>query len=814
MSRTPKIVPRLRRLVAHLLNIGPEEWEKVGFSWGMKFLLAVGHVVGHTTLLVLVATRYGVEQLPLFFVCSAALAVLSTLLAAPLLERVRKETLITVIAVIGSVALITGWSLASTSVSAAVGIGLAVVGAVMTQISILLALLIEEQYTPFEAQRTFPIIESAEVVGALTGGVILYGIASLGMSTTILFLVWAVALGALAALLTAFLLRSRVVPELRVGHVHGRTGFIETVHEGIASLRRVSFLRALAWTTFVIAAIVKLLEYQYAAALAGAASHGEAAGGHASAEALLTHALGLYAIAFGLVAFVVQLVASSRIIRRLGLTPSLFLSPALSTIGFTALFASFSPFTAIAARGTFDLTQVIYKDAYLASFYAVSHKIRERAKALIEGWVAPLGTLIGTLLLVGAEHFWHGEHLATAVSTVLVALGLIAVFLTRSLRRHYTQLSVVTLATGDEAERQTAVEVLGDRGHQDAVRHLVKRLALPNESPDMKVKVLETLGVLQAESAIPAILDSFHDKNLTVQVAAVEALGNFPALGTRFLQEAFTKYRVSHALKDLFLRNSSSRLKLATMRVFANLRDGAIIPFLLKVLREGEPELQSDCIQVIGAFRDPNIAHYLRPALKSPDPRLKSNAIIALWQFEHERLNLLVQLVTLLSKTDRDSLISTLYVLGEIRSRQELGTVERHLEHDDPKVRRHAAVALLKLGELRAIDHLLPILLGPDPVESWKVRQMLYRVDLNLRRMVTRRLHQEVAHRVGAILSPVHHNPQHLSRVELMELIRLYDLADQHGEVATLKKLLAEKQRAGVNGVSPEVASAALAAVG
>lgn len=804
-----QLTTSFRRTVSHLLNIAPEEWEKVGFSWTMKLFLATGHVIGHTTLLALVASRYGVEKLPLFFVASALLALVATLITTPLLERVRKERLILFAAVAGSAALAVATLLSHSALSSAMGIALVVVGMGMSQLGIILALFIEEQYSPFESQRTFPIIESAEVVGSLLGGLTIYLLVS-RIEATGLLAVWAASLACLAAVTGLFLARSQVVPQLQLARELEHRSVVEVVREGFVSLQRVNFLRTLAASVFTLAAISKLIEYQYAAALAGAAS-GEGHGA-AGVEEVFAHALGLYVIAFSLIALLVQLLLSSRIIRRIGTIPSLLMSPLLSTFAFTGLLLQFTPLTAVGARLTYDLTQIIYKDAYLSSYYAVSHHIRERAKALIEGWILPLGTLAGTLFLILIETLAHGGQMHTVVTLVLLACGLVALLLLRRLRAHYTQLSVVTLATGDESERRTAVEILGDRGHEDSTRHLVRRLSLPNETPDMKVKVLETLGRLQDDVTIPSILDTFSDRNLTVKTAAVEALGNFPNLGSQFFREAFTKYRVIHALKELFLAGNSARLKLAIMRVFANLREGEIIPFLLEVLQSSDVEVQADCINVIGSFRDPNIVHYLRPYLQNSDPRLKSNALIALWQFEGERLNLLVQLVQLLSKTDRDSIISTLYVLGEIRSTQELATVEGHLSHEDAKVRRHAAMALLKFGDLRAIDHLLPIVLGSDPVESWKARQMLQRVELQARRVVTRRIHQEVARRVNLLLTPVQHDPRRLTRVELMELIRLYDLAEQHAEVIKLKALLSEQQRTGTNGEAKDATPIAAAA--
>jgi HEAT repeat protein/ATP/ADP translocase len=792
---------KLRQTATHMLNIAPEEWEKVSFSWGMKLFLTLGHIIGHTAFLALFATRFGIEALPFFFLANAALAMVSTILITPLLDRVKKETLLIALSLAGMLALLGAFIVNEEFIQTAVILAFIATGAITTQVGIVLSLFIEEQYTPYESQRTFPIIESAEVIGALIGGFMVSQLVHF-MHATDLFMLWSMTFLGLAIILGIYSIRSQVVPQLSFKHKREERGrIVDDVREGFVTLKRVNFLRAMVGIVMVGSAIFKIVEFQYTSALAtmAGASHGGGHGSEAGVTDELTHDLGMYIVVFSAAAIILQLFFSSRIIRRMGTVPSMMLNPGISLAGFFAMFISFSPYTAVGARFLYDMTQIIYKDAYLSSYYAVAHRVREKAKAVMEGWILPLGAIAGTLIILFVGKLFHeNTHEVTqTLSGILIAGAVIIFVLLHFLRKHYTQLSVVTLNTGGFIEKHTAIEILGDRGHQSSDKHLIRRLHLANESHEIKSKVLEALGRLQKEDTIPAILDCFSHPNLTVKTSAVEALANFPNLGSHFYGQAFAKYRIEHSLKEIFVSESSARLKNSIMKVFANLKAVEIIPFLLQVLQEGDPELKADCIQVIGSFHDPNIIHFVKPYLKDNDPRLKSNAIIALWQFEHERLNLLVQMVQLMGKDDRDSIISALFVIGELKSRQELPIIEKHLKHEDPKIRRHASMALLKLGEYHAIDNLIEIVLGQDIMESYKVRQMMKRVDRQHRQVYERKLHQKLSRKISNILTPVGHDPHRLDRVKMMELIRLYDIAGQHSDVQKLKEVLKEIVQSG-----------------
>lgn len=782
----------IENLISYVFNIGRHEWLKVSLCWLQKFFIGASHVIGHTILIALFAKRIGVENLPYLFIADAILIFVATGIATPFIEKYRKDHLLILISALATLCLLFGWMMDPNTILFYVILLLAT-SLLVSQFTIISALYIEDQFSPLESQRTFPVIESSEILSALVAGFLLFFISDFHIEAKHVILLWAlfVLLSGLSVLI--YQLASHRFPYLhfKKNEREDAKNIFANLDKVVQSIRHNNFLSMLAIIAFMQIVMAIILEYQYTSAL----SH--ATGGQGHGEMDLTHALSMYIVLFAGTGILLQIFLGSRIIKWFGIIKTMLLNPVLSTFGFLAMMLNFNQVSAIAGKYVYDISNMFYKNAYLSSYYTVNKTIREKAKAIIEGWIMPIGTIFGTIVILLLNHLFQDELLNILLNATLIVLALLMIMLFKKLSKYYTESSVVGLRSSDITNKFTAIEILGERGHHDSIHHLVQALTLPHQKNSVKIKILETLGRLRKITTVPHILDIFEDEDKEVKIAAVRSLGDFGrGLGKKFFEQAFTHYRITSQLETLFLSESSQELKSEIIRVLAYLHEKETVPLLLKVLKSDDDVLVADALHVVGReFHDLNIAYYIRDHLKSESPRVKSNAIIALWQFKQYRLKLLIEVVQMLSRTDKDGLLSTIYMLGELNSKQELKKLLEYLSSDDVDIRRYASVALAKLDNDEAVNIIMQCLFQEDETTSLKIRRMLEGVDTGVKKMIDRLIPQEASKRIHAILAPVAYQPDQLKSEQIHALLFLYHMIGAREEVEQLEGFLDKEDK-------------------
>lgn len=798
-------IKRVGSLFARLFNVAPHELPRISLAWLLRFCFQVGFTIGWTMLTAILVSRLGIAYLPLLFVANAGLIILGTIFFSGIVRRYGKNKLI--YGTVGSgVALlaIASFALSATeNLTLFFGLALLAESIFFAQLNILLGLFIEKLFSPLESARAFPLIETSEYIGGITGGLlILGGLRFLHLEAAELIFLWIAALGSIVPILFLFNRFRQKLPALELGTAkHEKVSPLEKIQEGGRHFKKIPFLFSLAFVVALQWSSVTILNFQYTKALdasVGSATseqtlHSAATTAEVHHEELLTHGLSKLHILFSLLALLTQLFLTSRVIGKLGVVRALRLHPLVTIFTTLGLTFKFGLSAAVVAKAGFESTSGIYNSAYHSSFYSLRESIREHAKELLEGLVRPLGVCLGTSFLLALQFVFSGSALTLAINLALLGTALAMSYWLWRTQKHFTKISERNLELpGNHPAKFDSLEILAQPGHKHSATILVKKLCDQREPELLRSKILETLGRLQDPATIPAILDCFVDQSNAIKLAAVNALSEFKNLSKHLFTQAFTHHRITEALKELFVRENSSEIRSAIVRVFAHLQEPAIVPFLLKELRQAEPAIQADCLQACSEFHDPTSAHYLEPYLNSENPLLQAKAISALWQFPEYRLRLTLLLSQLLDAPEKSTQKIAIQTIGEIGALHERERLLRQLETEDDELRLFSALALAKLQHPSVPSVLADCLLQANTSLAELGKKELKKVPLKPRRQVEKIIHQRLSQKLHTLLvSAGIIEAGKFSKELLHKLRRLYELADDFPEVAKIDAVLA-----------------------
>lgn len=787
------------RILGKILNVAPHEAPRVFFAWLLKFFFMVGFTVGWTMLTAMLVGRVGIAYLPYLYVTNAVLVISGTIFFGELAHRFSKSKLIYATILSGTILLGGAFAVFQNVESLWLFLALALLAesVFFAQLNILLGLFIEDLFTPLEGSRALPIVESSEYVGGIVGGLLILGGLNFFHAEAIdLSWIWIGAIVLIFPALFVFNHFRQKLPALEFEENKAKLSKFKQFNEGQKHIRKMPFLTGLVFVVLLQWMFLTLLNFQYTKAVNANITHASESSStetHASAseshEELLTHGLGRLHVIFFTIAFLTQIILTSRIIGRFGIVRTLRLHP-LASFGSSLLMIAKPGFgSAVFAKGLFESTTGIYTAAYHSSFYALREKIRGSVKEFLEGLIRPTGVLLGTGILILGEKFLSAESFPLAINCTLVAAAAAMSFLLFRHQKNYTKIPAANLKLfGNHPAKFQSIEILSQPGHAGAAEILVEKLGDPNESPFLKIKILTTLGLLSDPQTVPAILECFRDPNEDVKLAAVESLACF----TNLAEKGFTHRRVIDSLKALFAADSSPELRSAIVRVFANLREEEAVQFIVAELQNLESPIRGDCVYVCGQFKDLGITHYIEPYLRSPNLTIRANALIALWQFQSYRLRLNRLLAEILEAEDRESKKISTHTLGEIRAHHELPRLLNLLEEDDDELRLFAALALGKLENPISHHLIAEFILHPNLGLAAHAKKQLPNLPEATRKNVEKILHHRLSAKLNGLLAATRaHSLKKIEAETLNRIRRVYELADDWEEVAKVDAVLA-----------------------
>lgn len=764
--------------INHIFNVSEGEWPRILIAWTLRFLFQFGFVIGWTTLISMFVARFSLELLPYLFIANAALIIVGTFLYSELIHRVHKETLIVVTALLaGSIFYVSTFFLA---VKSALFFACILTGGaiLLSQLDIMLALFIEELFTPLESERTFPLIESSHTIGGILAGVTITILAQY-IPTYKFVYIWIITTLLIIPIIFSFRSYIKKLPFLELEkHKEAPSNRFKKFIEGYREVKNIPFLKGLLNVILVQWIFINLMEFQYINAIQ-TNIHGENS---------LAMKLGTLHIIFSASALLVQLFIASRMLNSLGIIGSMMLQPIVMLLNMVGLSFRFNLTSAVVAKTSFEITHVIYQNAYLSSYYSIKHSIRESAREFIDGLMKPMGAIIGMLIILNLENFFHGKeliHLLNGIMTIsIITMGIILI----RLREKYTKEAENALKTPyDHSEKLNAIEVLSQKGHKNGAELVTQLLMNPHESEIVKLTALKALGKFQDPTSLPEILDCLLESNERIKMAALETLSQFRDLGKHVFSQAFSKYRVTKTLMDLFQKEESEEIRAHIIQILANLKQSKIADFIIKTLQNATSEsLKKDCIQACGLFRDPNAAHYIKPYIQSENPEIRAKTIIALWQFPKYRPMLEDKLKKLLQSDQSIERVNGIEALGEIGEKGSITHLLEARKSHDASIRYHAVIALAKLGHNDALKSMAELLLQEE--NSKNIKKVLQKLPPHLKKKMEKIVHRKVSKEVNTIFHEAkHHNLKKFKKETLKKLKQLYELVEDHQEVLKIE---------------------------
>lgn len=437
----------------------------------------------------------------------------------------------------------------------------------------------------------------------------------------------------------------------------------------------------------------------------------------------------------GVLALLMQLFGTGRVLARVGVIGALAMLPASLVLSNATLVLFPALWSAALAKGADTLFRYSVNDATTQILYLpVSPQARAPAKAFIDGVVKPTAIGMGGLLLLGYRS-WAGEDVSSLawVSLVLSVAWVLWVLASRSHYIHSLQENLRQRRLGQGIHRYKV---------QDGSTEAALVRALQSEDPREVLGALELLPQLEAialDHKVEALLD--HPA-AEVRIATLDYYARRQTL--RFANSVFRRFddpdpQVRAAAVDAFctlgrdkavknvkhfLGDPDPRIRGAA--VTGMIRYGGLDGVLMAaeslkaLIAEPDPRMRAHAAKILGAIGVKNFYQPVLELMNDPEPEVRRQAILAAAQLRAPEFVIPLIYKTQSAETGREA-IDALSAYGPAVVPTLAKVLANRLE--DALIRRGAARVLGKLGTQEAVEVITRSLDEPDE----ELRTRLYR---------------------------------------------------------------------------------------
>ena len=506
-------------------------------------------------------------------------------------------------------------------------------------------------------------------------------------------------------------------------------------------------------------------------------------------EQEIARKLGLIHVIANAFALIIQLVLASRIITRFGVIATMLIHPLITVLNILGLTLRFNFTSAAITRGSYELTGILFKNAYDSSYYAVPHHKRSHVKEVMQGIMKPLGAIFGTMLIIMVALNLKGSDQTLTLNLILMTMALFMSVLVIQLSKRYTEMSEKNLSRKmDLPTRLNAIEILAQNGHATLPSSLYKLLKRENEPEVIKQYILKTLAKRQEPESIGSILELLNAKENYLRLGAAEALQQFLSEQKKNSQLPFTKYRIIQTLKGTLQIEENRHIQEILMKTFYEIDSDGLTQYIFDSI-ESQAEKRGDFIRMLKLFSDTNLKHFLESYLEDKNPEVRAATLIALWQFKGMQSQLLHYLKQLLDSPKQSALLAGIKACGEIKYKALKKDIRKHLISTDQEIKD---AALITLGELED-EKVIPILVShfTNPDHEWfnNTQIILNRFSKRYKRSVKSALHIHTSELISIILEPAK-DLKHMEKDVLEHLKALYSKINGHHEVHSIQMTL------------------------
>ncbi len=695
----------MRDFVQSVVKVSREELPRVLYAWALRFFLKFGQVLGWTVVIAVTVTRFSIHQLPVILLVQAFFTIVGTLFFSVIVNRFKGVHILLLNISFAVVLLFVAFFYYEHDLVFTV-FSLLANGIFLSQVSIMLSNYTEDFFTPLEAERIVPTVESADTIGGILAGSLLASAAFSSLGST-LILVWIGCLGSFLLLL--FLLKPKLpffLQELEKNSPapHSPSLGWNAISKSIEEIRRVPFLQILLTVLIFHGVIAQFIEFLYTKAV-DESVHLSSVSDH---EASLTHSLGILHVFLHGSALIIELFVSSRLLRSLGTFAGFLLHVVMIFFSGLAMVFGYGYLTAVLARNNFEMTTIIQRNAYETSYYAFRYGTLRSLREFFEGIILPIAAVLGTILILGIENFFLEADLHAVIPFFLLSLALGMGVFAFQLQKHYTDMTIQNLYSRVPIAQHHAIEIISQRGHKNSFDHLLK-IFYTTESFLIQEKIIRSFGSLGGEKVavfLARMLRSERDDLYTDVLLSCKDLG-------RMLNRSASGKRIR-----LLLRK-------------------ALIHFLKR--SELEPSVKAEALATLSYF-DPDA---LVPYLSSDEWILQAVAAVDLWKSNLHKEEVDVVLRQWEIKSDEDSLFGLLYFVGHVPSKRFLQFFES-LRHSTNEVEQLVGnFGLFQSGERRRLVDLVNLLLSGNEVIFKKGLALMEQMPSHFKNKIIYALHEE-----------------------------------------------------------------------
>jgi len=719
----------LRLIKIHkILNIAPAELPHVGISWFLGLISRMTMVLGWTILTVIFVSGYGIASLPFLFIFHATGIILGSLVFGSLLERFKREyyLMFIIIATAVILGLAASLDLTEIQVTALLIVALSVL---QSQFKIVASLFTEELFTPSQSLRVFPVIESAETVGLIAGGLLISLLAPHLSLTKFLYIWMIIILMAVPALLY-YLSNSVGIPFLELIHYsHESMEHDDAVHEhefkgllgSLKSAFELKFIKSLVLIVLLQWMFFNVLEFQYTKAIEESVTtshanlvlkdmnefgHGSVLLADKASKSQVSEAqveesdiseaspvevhgkvdselpneeyyedfqndfardLAIYQVLFGVATLFFQLVLASRILSYLGVVGSMIIYPAVLLMSMTWMTINFNFGSAILTRFNHELGHVLHTNAYHSSYYALAHSIRGKVKEFLEGFVRPLGAILGTSILIAFTYIVPEKNLAMSINLMAVFVLIVMLFASMRMRPHYDLLPQNDLKKSKSLNVLiNALDIiLQNSGHHES-SFLIDIHKSRNDLPfEVEKNLVMTIGEIGEAKDISYLIDLLKKKpNLSFEVVhAINTL--FSKYSSEVREKPFTWYALTKLYQDLLRNANDSQLKaeIVSFIILSNYHKGLIDEIMYLLDNELDEETISVCSESLISVKDDHIVSFLEHLLEHDNPKVKAGISYVLAEYLKESGKIYTILQDMLESRKEDHILEALILI-------------------------------------------------------------------------------------------------------------------------------------------------------
>jgi hypothetical protein len=611
---------RFLEYFGRIIGLNSNEFQPVLASWGLSFLIRFSIIIGWTVLTVYFVVNYGINAVLYLFLLHAIGVIIGTILFSEIVNRFEKESLLVGLSILAAATTFFAGFVYEYSLNSFLVLSFVAISIFTGQLKVVRMLFSEEMFSPSQSLRVFPIIESAETVGIIFGGLVVSTFAY-SFSVPQFMYIWSISLLLIVPMVMTYSSYSVRFPLAKL---------MKTTHDTpLGNSRIINFFNVfskLKLNNFVFYLVLiigfqwvfsTLLEFQYTKAIEEAIHgvSGAASAGVAKLQFSTDFAkdLGNIQAGIGFFALFFQLFVASKLMTYLGTFGSLLIYPIVLIFSMIGLTTSYGYVTAITTKFNQEIANILHYNSYHGSYYLVKHNFRGVVAEFIEGFARPVGAIIGTLFIITLIEF-KVENINMVISLIAISVLLIMLLLTIRLKKSFLSIPKTTLIDSNSAsELLNAFDLLIQNKSEELIPFLVQ---LCKTRPDLPLpllnKIFDYIALNGDEYVLSDLISLFSEEKIKYAPLLNAINSIFINHYEKIKLMPFTWNALRNFYKFSLEQASDKHLNTVPYLIIFYYKDGKIDDVIRLINTHNHPDTIRICLSLVDKNDDPQLYSYLR----------------------------------------------------------------------------------------------------------------------------------------------------------------------------------------------------------